>query len=1254
MATVRIVPTSVGSNNTGWDAEGSVTAAKVSTDDGATTALYSPTSGHIISFNMTAHGISSGATINSVTVGNKVLKLDPVSALTRTILRVGSTNYEGSNFDPTTNGAYQETTTQYTTNPATSAAWTVSDLSSIQAGIKKENSAGERVTYIYIDIDYTDSTPVTPVANFTATPTSGTVPLTVSFTDTSTNSPTSWEWTTNLGTFSTSQNPTFEFTSTGTYDVTLYATNAAGTDSEAKTAYITVTEPPSPLTIIQSKTGNSGTSYVNSSTITFDDDVTAGSDLFLTIATTAAAANDVTTVTDNRSNTWVKAISAGGNNRTMDIWYVENANAGATTITVASTSYTQKSFAVTETDGAPSPLTVRSTVLNVDGDYTNTHYGYPSTAYLGDMVVYGYAGSVGDGVYTASGTEGLFTGGGDTTNATQVLLYDPANYQFTLDSTEFELGVSALMVLAPPLENRLPDPSMETAAVEWGAYGGTYTYSTTYAHTGTYSLRLAATEVWGGAYYILDQPSAATLQSFKIWIRGDGTSSGKKVNAVLKNETTGETIKSTDVTLSTSWQEAEVTYTPSEPCIMSVQVQGVDLAGGYVYIDDGEMLGLTGTIPTIEETFTWKGYDWQRRANTTYGHTEPMFNGAWSQANVLDPDLNGITLRLSNASGTNPIGAEMRTVQQGFGYGTYTSVVDTQLDTMHPSVVFGGMFLFDEGNPPAWSEIDVHESSAWGNTRPTDFDGVQLMHNMWRPSLDGLTREVEDTWIDMPSAPVQTHRLIWEPGKMTVDSFIGEGTHGELIMHHEFTNVPVPGDERVHYNIWVVGGGTAPEEATPIDVTIRDFQFTPMETPTGNYVTNDWHEYGTQPSKTTSELRTLAREKYDEWFSYTLTSLGLGPTKYSPQDPSARRIKVPDQGFYLNPDYDGTVSEGMGYGLLLKAWFSNPDLGEGIYDPSAKSDFDALYRYVQAYTNSNGLMNWNITYQGDIADTGSATDGDLDIAMALIIMSRLHESGLTIDYAGQAAAMLDAILANDFVPATGTSGSLHANLLMNGDQWGVETDSFMPDYFRSAFIREFYAFSGNTRWLDILTANYLYAIDYYYDNYDGGLVPDRQTRTHGSLGAETDKATYNSVRLGFGISLDYLWNGSSADPLSALMMNKLANKAKANFTTGSNVKAPPYDLDFTEWETYSNLAGYGLIGPAAVVHSSNQTFATQILDAMDASSEFSSSYFNGGIGLMAIMVMSGIAQPHREPVTTNVSRWNGTAWVPVEVNIISN
>ncbi len=82
-----------------------------------------------------------------------------------------------------------------------------------------------------------------PVANFSASPTSGTAPLTVSFTDTSTNTPTSWSWDFGDSNTSTSQNPSHEYGSTGNYTVSLTATNASGSDGETKTNYITVNAP---------------------------------------------------------------------------------------------------------------------------------------------------------------------------------------------------------------------------------------------------------------------------------------------------------------------------------------------------------------------------------------------------------------------------------------------------------------------------------------------------------------------------------------------------------------------------------------------------------------------------------------------------------------------------------------------------------------------------------------------------------------------------------------------------------------------------------------------------------------------------------------------------------------------------------------------------------------------------------------------------------------------------------------------------
>lgn len=82
--------------------------------------------------------------------------------------------------------------------------------------------------------------PPAPVAQFAGSPTSGTEPLTVNFTDQSTGSITSWSWTFGDGGTSTAQNPSHQYNSAGTYSVSLTVVGPGGSDVETKNNYITV------------------------------------------------------------------------------------------------------------------------------------------------------------------------------------------------------------------------------------------------------------------------------------------------------------------------------------------------------------------------------------------------------------------------------------------------------------------------------------------------------------------------------------------------------------------------------------------------------------------------------------------------------------------------------------------------------------------------------------------------------------------------------------------------------------------------------------------------------------------------------------------------------------------------------------------------------------------------------------------------------------------------------------------------------
>jgi gliding motility-associated-like protein len=79
-----------------------------------------------------------------------------------------------------------------------------------------------------------------PVANFTANITSGCAPLTVTFTDQSSGSPTAWNWEFSNGTLSSVQNPIVTFSTPGVYSVKLVVQNANGIAEVERLNYITV------------------------------------------------------------------------------------------------------------------------------------------------------------------------------------------------------------------------------------------------------------------------------------------------------------------------------------------------------------------------------------------------------------------------------------------------------------------------------------------------------------------------------------------------------------------------------------------------------------------------------------------------------------------------------------------------------------------------------------------------------------------------------------------------------------------------------------------------------------------------------------------------------------------------------------------------------------------------------------------------------------------------------------------------------
>jgi len=114
-----------------------------------------------------------------------------------------------------------------------------------------------------------------PVASFSVSPNTGQAPLTVAFTDRSTGSPTSYMWTFGDNTTSNQQNPSHVYTVSGTFSVSLTASNAYGGNTITMNGLIVVTAPTPPVSNTPP-----GEEYVNIGTAT----VTKFTDINLALA----------------------------------------------------------------------------------------------------------------------------------------------------------------------------------------------------------------------------------------------------------------------------------------------------------------------------------------------------------------------------------------------------------------------------------------------------------------------------------------------------------------------------------------------------------------------------------------------------------------------------------------------------------------------------------------------------------------------------------------------------------------------------------------------------------------------------------------------------------------------------------------------------------------------------------------------------------------------------------------------------------
>ena len=122
-----------------------------------------------------------------------------------------------------------------TTSTAQTAVKTYSTPGTYTARLTVGNSNGSTSTTRTIS-----AAAVAPLAGFSATPTSGTAPLSTTFRDTSTGTITGYAWNFGDGGTSTASDPSHTYTKAGNYTVSLTTTGPAGSNTKTQTGYIKV------------------------------------------------------------------------------------------------------------------------------------------------------------------------------------------------------------------------------------------------------------------------------------------------------------------------------------------------------------------------------------------------------------------------------------------------------------------------------------------------------------------------------------------------------------------------------------------------------------------------------------------------------------------------------------------------------------------------------------------------------------------------------------------------------------------------------------------------------------------------------------------------------------------------------------------------------------------------------------------------------------------------------------------------------
>ena len=384
---------------------------------------------------------------------------------------------------------------------------------------------------------------------------------------------------------------------------------------------------------------------------------------------------------------------------------------------------------------------------------------------------------------------------------------------------------------------------------------------------------------------------------------------------------------------------------------------------------------------------------------------------------------------------------------------------------------------------------------------------------------------------------------------------------------------------------------------------------------------DQWYAYGAIPTGTSqTTILGYLRTHWNRCVSYMITQTGASHISWG-----AYRVKVPDQDI-AGMGINNTVSEGTGYAIIGAVYMANRNNPQ--YDIKAQSYLNGLIEYYKFYGDkldyigSQGLMHWSIKFDGTVNPTThfGATDGDIDSAFGMHMAHRLFGSTNGVDYLTFAKTLASQIQRFEFLPATYAP----PNLIMNGDGWGQGPNIIYPDYFRPAYHDVFQYHSSDSRWATLKNSMWAWVSTYMTSVYNTGLVPDgckRDGTQDNSFGASLNYS-YNAIRIGFGYTLDYLWNGTAAAYNNQYKMASTAITRSGN--SASNLGTTASLSSGASGSTNQVFAsGYG---SASTVSASTTAFAGLVANYITTQVS-ENSYFGLWQGFMNLLLMSGEMQP---------------------------